>query len=489
MKIFRELLFILFAVIFAKFAADNILSGKAYTIYAIVFLFMFFRVTSWEARFVILSFLIFFPFRFPQNFPLPLKYWSELLSLILFALLVAELLITRKPFLSSKASIFFIAVGVLLLLCVLHYVQNPVGGQTFGATSREGVGLRQYAIVFTGTCTFLVAFWLVRYKDINFNRLLFMLLVSTLVIGLLRMLGVSLPFLGKSFIEGAVAGGKLASGKYAVTTGLRLSSLVVVSTVLGLYYKKKWGIFPILAFASALIFSILGAGRGIFWGMLFALGMYLILIKRKHIAPVLAISIIVGISFMYIPEFNFADFKYGRVFSLKGGIKEQDTSRYYNFLYMLEVFKESPIMGKGIGFQAISYSDDFFIKYPEALVKKTSIEDTIRGGSHGSYLSIASTFGIGGLFYLWVMVFGTMYHAYKTAVRGDIDPSESRMALFVFIYASIMSVHMVTGGDGLHYRDMWFVPGIIAGIMARDRLYKPVILNVEKKNNGLGVNA
>jgi hypothetical protein len=96
-------------------------------------------------------------------------------------------------------------------------------------------------------------------------------------------------------------------------------------------------------------------------------------------------------------------------------------------------------------------------------------------------MSIASTFGLGGIFFISVMVFGTIYHSYRLAVRNDIDPNEARMALFAFIYASIMSVHMITGGDGTNYRDMWFIPGIVAGLMAKERGDKPEAIASEKR--------
>jgi O-antigen ligase len=290
-------------------------------------------------------------------------------------------------------------------------------------------------------------------------------------------MGFSIPLLGDAFLQ------KIKPGaQYSVVTGLRMTSLICVSSILGYYYKRKWGYFSVIAIASSIVFSVLGAGRGIFYGIAFALCLYMILIKRSHIVPVLAVIIaIVSMIALFSPDFKTQEFKYGRVFALEGGIKEQDRSRYYNFLYMFEVFRQSPIIGKGIGFTAISHSDDFFVKHTEARELRQSIENSIMGGSHGSYMSIASTFGLGGIFFISVMVFGTIYHSYRLAVRNDIDPNEARMALFAFIYASIMSVHMITGGDGTNYRDMWFIPGIIAGLMAKERGDKPEAIASEKR--------
>ena len=44
-------------------------------------------------------------------------------------------------------------------------------GQTFGATTVEGLGLRNYVVIFTGIITFFVSFWYVRYKEFNFESI------------------------------------------------------------------------------------------------------------------------------------------------------------------------------------------------------------------------------------------------------------------------------------------------------------------------------
>jgi len=99
-------------------------------------------------------------------------------------------------------------------------------------------------------------------------------------------------------------------------------------------------------------------------------------------------------------------------------------------------------------------------------------------------MSILSTFGIGGLFFILVMVFGSIYYAYKIVKRSD-EYDDVKMALFVFMYISIMSVHIITAGQGYNYKELWFVPGIIAGIMSRDQRDKPGTLKVETRSKQL----
>ncbi len=468
MKYLRYIIIILSALVIAKFAADKYISREIVIFYSLVFGFIFFKIISWEVRFYIFSLLIFFTFRMPQEITLPLKWWSEIYALLLFCLLFFETLINKKPLISSNGRIFFIALGVLVLYCILHYIMNPVGGKSFGS-SEEGIGLRSYAQIVTGACTFLSAFWLVRYKKINFERLLIFMLIVSMVVSIMRVLGFSVPILGAAFIEYDYEKDILTQGKWDVTTGLRLTAMVGMASTLGLYHKKKGGFLPVMAVLFFLIFSVMAAGRGIFYGLLLAIGLYATIVNRKLIIPVISLAIIIGgIFHILLADVDISQLRYGRVFSVEGGVEKQDKGRYYNFLYMMEVIKKNPILGKGIGYQPISFSDEFFLKYgEEALDYKATIEAAIRAGSHGSYLSIASTFGIGGIFYLFVMIYGTMYYSYKTAIRNDIDVDECRMALFVFIYATVNAVHMINGGDGTNYRDMWFIPGVCAGIMAR----------------------
>jgi hypothetical protein len=473
MRFYSQIIKLIFALFLAKFIADQIGTDSNILIYAVLLTFIYLFFVPWKQKFIIFTFMIFYPFELGRGFPLPLKYWSEALAIILFFLFFVELLFERKPLLSKKASILFSAVGILLLWAIINYIKNPVGGQTFGAKTIGEVGLRAYLIIVTSTCTFFVSYWFFRYKEINIERWFFMLLISALIIGNLRLIGVKIPLLGHNF--------ELMSGEdaqYVSIGGLRLTALMTISTIFTLYYKRKLGFFPIFVFINAIVFSVFSGGRGMFWGIVVTLGLYFILIKRKHIFPVLAVLLILGSMYQLVfSDISFDESKYGRVFALKGGIKEQNKLRYYFYLYMWEVFMENPLFGKGIGFQEISANTEFFQTHNEARGYRVLIEEGLMAGSHGSYMSILSTFGIGGLFFITVMTFGTIYYARRIVIRSSEYQDNEKLALFVFMYVSVMSVHMITGGEGYTYRDMWFLPGIIAAIMAKDQRDKTEILN------------
>jgi O-antigen ligase len=239
-----------------------------------------------------------------------------------------------------------------------------------------------------------------------------------------------------------------------------------------------------------MLLSILSGGRAMFYGILCAVCLYFILIKRKHLMPVLAAIIVAGCMYtLILPGFKPQEHEIGRVFSMEGGIKKQNLMRYFYYLYMWEVFKDNPLFGKGIGYQKILEKDEFFNIHQDARGYHEQLQMGISSGSHGSYMSILSTFGIGGLFFITVMVFGTIYYAYKIVIRNSEYNDDAKLALYIFMHITIMSVHMVTGGQGYSYRDIWFLPGIIAGIMAaRGQVDKPETLKAERRRKDLEYN-
>jgi len=168
----------------------------------------------------------------------------------------------------------------------------------------------------------------------------------------------------------------------------------------------------------------------------------------------------------YFPNIDISHSKFGRVTVLSGGLKTQSTDRYYSFLYMWEVFKTSPVFGKGVGYRTVTLRDEFFNKHPEAKEYRSNIQGMIMSGGHGSYVSILTTFGIGGIFWLLTMLFGSIYYAYEIFKKNHFR-DDSKLALFAFIFLVILSVHMTIGGAGFDVSALWFLAGMIAGLKVR----------------------
>jgi hypothetical protein len=145
---------------------------------------------------------------------------------------------------------------------------------------------------------------------------------------------------------------------------------------------------------------------------------------------------------------------------VKGGFAQQDLYRYSTFRYYWDIFINNPFLGKGIGYiQNVTIPGNQYGEF---------ISGQLMGGGHGSYLSILCTFGIGGGFYLVVMLFGSMYYAYRV-FKNNIDVQDnSKLALFVFLYLIILSIMFIPGGTGYNSMELWFLSGVIAGLNSKN---------------------
>ncbi len=382
----------------------------------------------------------------------------ELISPVLCFIFFMELLSEKRPLFSRKISIFFIAIAVLSLWAMLHYLKNPVSGQMlFGASYQEG-GIRAYYIIFVGITTFLCSFWFFRYKKLNVNKWFILLLTVSLFLGYLRLIGYfngfDIPFVGGVF---RYAG---ATKDFYRIGGLSEMAILGITVFLSLYYRKKLNIFPIAIFIAFFVLLILSGGRSAFFGTILTIFVYFTLINKKYFYPfILFFLIVTGIYTIFLSGFDL-HYQAKRLIAVEGGFEEQDKFRYSSFQNYLDAFKDSPVFGKGIGHKDIKTLS----------VESRFAEIQLATGGHGSYLSILSIFGIGGLFFLIVMLFGSMYYAYKIFKNETDFKDNAKLALFAFLYLIILSVVFIPGHAGYNNIELWFLSGLIAGLTARDEV-------------------
>ncbi|MHA1380857.1 MAG: O-antigen ligase family protein [Candidatus Helarchaeota archaeon] len=392
--------------------------------------------------------------------PIPEFRWVEILAPILCILFIIEILSKRQSFLSKRSSLFLIAITVLFLWAIVDYIKSPVSAEKLFGASYTEAGLRSYYTIFIGITTFFCSFWFFRYKKLKVNRWFVYLIFFSLLFGYLRFIGYFnnfyVPFLGGDFRD---VGENLS---FYRIFGLDDIAILGVPLILSLFYKRKWNIFAIFCFASYLGFVIISGGRSYFFGILLALIIYIILIDKKlflwsSIASLTFILLYKLINF-FIPLTN----QLNRLFAIKGGFLQQDLYRYHTFIYYWEIFREYPIFGKGIGYlKNITISDSNYADF---------ISDQIMRGGHNSYLSILCIFGIGGIFFLTVTLFGSIYYSYRI-FKKDIDfQNNVKLALFAFLYLIILSIVFIPGWSGYESMELWFISGMVAGINAKDDL-------------------
>jgi len=459
----------------AKSISNTILTNNYYLGVVLLLVFAYFFLLPWNQKFIIFSIMIFFNLIFPGYFPLPMNNLFEIVAPVLCFLLLIEILGKGQPLFSKEASLHLTAIGVLGLWSIVHYIKNPVLGQiTFGVGLKQG-GLQSYYVLLVGITTFLSGYWFFKYKELNLNieRCLFILLIFTLIVGNLQLIAfsknISVPFLklhglyGKSVYSSHVLRGMAALG---------------IPIVLSLIHYKGWRIHFTLIFIYMFIFIIFGGGRANFLALTFTIAVYFIIFKRKHLLPaLLVLLILVSVYAMGFSDISFSESKFGRTLRMHGGLKEQSIDRYYLYKVMWEVFITNPVFGKGIGYQQASVDEKLFQEYkglkwketPGVYVSEELLALGLMSGSHGAYMSVLSLFGIGGLFWIIVMLFGSIFYSYKIfKTGGDIQRSYKLLSLFTFLYLVRLSIGFTSGMEGYTNIDLWFIAGIVTGL--RDKV-------------------
>ena len=238
----------------------------------LLFGFLYCFSLSWNQRFILFSFTVFFPLCFSHLGPIPEFKWVEILAPFLCILFVIEILYKRQLFFSKKSSLFFVAIAVLSLWAIVNYIKSPVSAENlFGASATEG-GLRGYYTIFIGIATFFCSFWFFKYKELNINKWFFLLLMFSLVLGYLRLIGFFsnfyIPFLGGVFRYAE------SSEAYYRIGGLSEMAILGITILLSLFYKTRWNIFSIFIFMSSLVLLFFSGGRIVFFGTLLTLIFY-----------------------------------------------------------------------------------------------------------------------------------------------------------------------------------------------------------------------
>lgn len=470
MRFFSQIAKLIFAYYLARFVGNLILTNN-YILIGVLFVgFIYLFFSSWNLKFILLSFIVFVPLIFP--YPIgPFGKWIEIIAPSLCFFFILEILSKKQSLLSKKASIFFVAIGVLSLWSVVDYIKHPVLGQlTFGA---EKGGLRQYYTIFTGITVFLCSFWFFKYKELNVRKWFFLLLIVSLVLGYLQLirffrdlgfLTTILDFVGGPFVSIGSPG-----EAYYRIGGLASMAGLGISTLLSLFHKKRWDIFFIILLIGYLVLVFFGGSRMSALGIVTGIIVYITLINKKYFLPFiffLLICVGIFISAGILPD------RTGQIKRFTSVIEVSPLSfygRYYASLYMWEIFKKNPIFGKGIS-HLEGIEEEFFIRHPEAQEEyyRQHIESQLAAGGHGAYFSILSIFGIGGFFWLIVMLFGGMYYAYRIFKRSDKFQDDAQLALFAFIYLIMLSIFSLTGGEGYNNMKLWFISGMIAGIISKE---------------------
>ncbi len=469
MKLLNKAIQIILVLIVANFASDLIVS-REYTKLTAIMLGFLFLFSSLKYKYYLFSASVFYPFYFNSRFVvISNPEWIMIVAPLLCLLLIADIIMNKRSFYSRESAIFFAAAGVLVLWAIINYMKNPVLGQQFsGATSEEG-GLKSYFLIVVGLTIFLSGYWYFRYHKFNVNSWLNFLIGLSLFLGILRIFSYffnfQIPLLGGRFKYLSLEQFERVGNVSYRIGGLKETAITGLSLVMGSFYKKRTNGYLIALVTVFLLMLILAGGRAAFFGMLLALLVYIILINRKYLLPsIFFISMLMGIFLLASPDTKFSETKFGRVTGVSEEHIKQQVGRIESAKAFIQVYLDNPVFGKGIGHDTSKID----IATLDLGHQKTAAANVFQGG-HGSYLSILALFGIGGVFFLIVMLFGTMLSAYKMFKRHmQYGDDNAKIAIFALLYLITLSVTFIVEQSGYDNMQLWFFAGMIAGTLDKE---------------------
>lgn len=395
------------------------------------------------------------------------------MGIIIFDYAPPLLSIKKINYINFKGSgIFILAILILATWTIVSiynhelFPSDSIYSKSIYQRNASTGSKRLYFNIFNNILLYFVVFIhiVLHFKEINFTKYFSILLYVALFFGSLRILshflGFDVPLLGGSFDYGG-SYGKYATIKYG-GTAFRLGGLAEIVTfgIPALFalsiLKEKINIFALLAL---MFFLFISGGRTIMVGSIIAIIVFSFLFSPKYLIYFMVASILfIGLAFTLLPD-SVTKGQFGRLTTFGGEEKVvQDDSRELLWKMYLDNFKSSPIWGKGI------FNHEGYFYLGNIYTRAFALSQMFSGG-HGSYISLMSTFGIGGIAYFLIMIVSGMIVAYRNIkINNSDDIVLSSISIFGFMILIIKSIDFITGGNGLTIPILFFIIGLISSV-------------------------
>ena len=432
---------------------------------SLIFLIIF-LTSKRNVQFYLFTLAVLFPFTFGNVKSIPNLQIIEWLNPVVFLIIINELVPVNRVRLNQQhlsfrgLELFIFALLILITWTIVSYVNNEVLIEHYFSSVRKTGISRTYFNIFNSVILFFntAAFIKLFYEEIDFEKWLNLIIYVSLLIGFLRITAFvfkfDLPFFANIYNYGAgtqIYGGMaLRLGGLSEVAGFGIAALLAKH-----YLTQEINIYLVIIFIMFVFFS---GGRTFLVGLSFAFFVYSIFFEKRYVVYVTFLLLIVAVLIVFFLPEEILEGQIARITAFQGGIKGQDMHRFITYKLYINNFLDNPLFGKGIG------------PYKGFIPPLKSIQvDFIRhqqfSGGHGSYLSILSTFGIGGLFYLLVMVLGGIILAYRKIKKYFIDNSIlAAISIFSFFLLLIKSIIYITGYNGLKDFSLFFLVGLVASI-------------------------
>jgi len=417
-------------------------------------------------QFYLFTLAVFFPFTFGSIKSIPNVQIIEWLNPLVLLIIINEVVPINRVRQNQKhlsfrgLELFIFALLILITWTIISYINNQIlAEKLFGGAIKTGI-FRTYSNIFNSVLIFFntAIFLKLYYQEINFEKWLNLIIYISLFIGFLRIssfvLKFDLPFFANLYNYGK--GTQIYGGLAFRLGGLTEVAGFGIAALLAKHYLvKQINLYYLIIFVLFVFFS---GGRTFLVGLSLAIFIYSIFFAQRYFVYSALLLILVAILFVILVPQEVLEGQIARMTAFKGGIKNQSIERFKVYQLYIKNFINNPIFGKGI----MPYTGFIDIRSKDVI---EFVRAQQFSGGHGSYLSILSTFGIGGLFYLLVMVFGGIVLAFrKIKIYKNINETFTAILIFSFILLTIKSVIYITGGNGIRDTSLFFLVGSVVAV-------------------------
>ena len=424
-------------------------------------------------QFLVLSLSALLPFSFGDFRSIPSLQFIEWLTLTTFLMLINELVPTNRVEKRLKTikfkgiEIFIFAILLLITWTIVSFVNHEILSQSFRDTGKTGT-TRIYFNIFNNILLFFttIIFVTVYFEKIDFENFFNILLTIALVLGVLKLISYfiidfQIPLLSGAFdYTGEYSSARQAQygGKAYRFGGLSEVVIVGIPSLFACYlYNKRLNIPGLLLL---LIFLFFSGGRTVMIGTVISVTVFSFLFLPKNLIYLILIGGLLYIfAAVFLPD-SLLQGQTGRLTTFNAGhFMGQDAERAMKWKFYLVTFEKNPILGKGI----VEYQGYIYTLY-ENLGQSTG--EALLSGGHGAYISLLSTFGLGGIVYFVLMVFGGIYLSFRKIKQYlNIDVTKTAIAVFVFMILIIKSIDFITSGNGLNTVGiLFFIVGLVTSL-------------------------
>lgn len=415
-------------------------------------------------QFTVLSISALLPFSFGDFRSIPDLLFVEWITIVTFLILINEIVPLHsiekkiKVIKFKGLELFILAIMILVIWSLVSFLKNEVFYESYKTVTSKLGSTRMYFNIFNNILLFFttIIFVGIYYKELEFQKIFKILYILPLFIGV----GAYIAFL-KDFNLPLLAGtfgyneayNKVMAAKYggqAYRLGGMAETVTLGLPALFAYYilTKKMSLAALLLM---LFFVFISGGRTLMIGVIVAISLFsLVFLPRNFIYLTIAAALFIVLGAIFLPE-SVLQGQFGRLTSLNSGnFMGQDASRGLAWKIYLDNFSKYPIWGKGISpFEGFIYSS---AERSGEFAKLAAY-----AGGHGSYLSLLSTLGLGGLLYFVIMLFGGLILSFRKIKQYfQIDPTKTSIAVFCFMILTIKVFDYITAGNGLNEAQVLF---------------------------------